>query len=393
MKRSAAWVLFGVTAALVVARIVLKLVDPVPSDGDDPLGGGVVLALFDGVFLLALGALGTVVALRRPANPVAWILCAIPLFLGLLLFGHHVFESLIAVHDRESPGVELVGWTLNWIWIPFIIPALTLLPLLLPAGHLLTPRWRIVGWTAVVAAVASFLGIAFTPGRLEDPEVDNPFGIGGAVGTVVEIVGFVGFGLMIAAALASAASLVLRFRRSHGDERQQLKWIAAAVTAFLLLFLFPADQLIGEDLGFATLLLGLGLVEGAVVIAMLRYRLYDIDVVINRTLVYVSLTGLLAAAYLGSVLLLQFVLSPSSDFAIAGSTLAVAALFRPARARIQAAVDRRFFRSRYDAQHTLAAFSTRLRDEVSLDAVSLELRTVISETVQPDHVSLWMRAR
>jgi hypothetical protein len=204
-----------------------------------------------------------------------------------------------------------------------------------------------------------------------------------------------GFAMMIAGMFAAAASLVIRFRRSRGEERQQLKWVTAAAALFVVIFVTPSDQIAGDDVGFATLLVGLLIIAGAVAIAMLRYRLYDIDVVINRTLVYGALTATLAAAYLGGVLLLQLALRPlteSSNLAIAGSTLAVAALFRPARSRIQHAVDRRFYRRKYDAQRTLEAFSARLRDQVDLGALNSELSAVVTETLQPAHVSLWLRA-
>ena len=181
----------------------------------------------------------------------------------------------------------------------------------------------------------------------------------------------------------------MRFRRSRGIERQQLKWVTAGAA------LLPLSQIPSGDMGYAGLLLGALVIAGAVAIAMLRYRLYDVDVVINRTLVYGALTATLALAYLGSVLLLQLVLRPlteESNLAIAGSTLAVAALFRPARARIQEAVDRRFYRRKYDAQRTLEAFSSRLRDQVDLGALNSELSAVVAETLQPAHVSLWLRA-
>ena len=213
-------------------------------------------------------------------------------------------------------------------------------------------------------------------------------------GTITQVIGGVGFALMLIAVVASAASLVVRFRRSRGDERQQLKWVTAAAAVFVVIFMTPIEEFAGDDIGFATLLLGLLIVAAAVAIATLRYRLYDIDVVINRTLVYGALTATLAAVYIGTVLLLQLALdglTSGSDLAVAGSTLAAAAIFRPARGRIQQTVDRRFFRRRYDAARTLESFSSRLRDQVDLGALEAELRGVVAETVQPSQVSIWLR--
>ena len=233
------------------------------------------------------------------------------------------------------------------------------------------------------------VGFAFTPGEFEDLPAVNPLGLGDPLGTAAEVANGLGFLLLVVGTLTAIASIVVRFRRSRGIERQQLKWVTVGAA------LLPLSQVPSGDLGYAGLLLGALVVAGAVAVAMLRYRLYDVDVVINRTLVYGALTAMLAAFYLGSVLLLQVLLRPlteESNLAIAGSTLAVAALFRPARTRIQAVVDRRFYRHRYDAARTLESFGTRLRDQVALDNLSAELRTVVAETMQPAHVSLWLRA-
>ena len=199
--------------------------------------------------------------------------------------------------------------------------------------------------------------------------------------------------------------MLVRFRRSRGEERLQLKWF---VLTIVLVLTFVAAAGIAaevapaasganpvEEVCFYLALLGVAALPVASAAAILKYRLYDIDLVINRALVYGALTASLAGAYLGSVLLLQLALSPltdESDLAVAGSTLAVAALFRPARGRIQALVDRRFYRRRYDAARTLESFGGRLRDEVDLDALGADLRAAVAETVQPAHISLWLRS-
>jgi hypothetical protein len=386
-----AWTVCGLTVALAAGRLGLAIVDPESSSAArDPRvpGGGIPVAAFECVVLIALGVIGAVVASRQPRNAVGWILCAIPVSLGLLVLGAHGYWSLAFARDTEA--AELTAWLASWIWIPAMVTVLTLFPLLFPTGRPPTSRWRPVIWVAIAAGALLFVGEAFGPGRFEDYPVDNPFG----AGTAAEVAGLVGFALMLGATLASLAAIVIRFRRSQGEERQQLKWVTAAAALFVVIFITPTDMVAGDDVGFASLLLGLLIIAAAVGVAMLRYRLYDIDVVINRTLVYAVLTATLAAAYLGSVLLLQVVLRPlteESSLAIAGSTLAVAALFRPARARIQAAVDRRFYRRKYDAARTLERFGVRLRDQVALDNLSTELRTVVAETMQPAHVTLWLR--
>jgi hypothetical protein len=211
---------------------------------------------------------------------------------------------------------------------------------------------------------------------------------------VVAIAGFITLFFTI---LFGAAAIVVRFRRATGEERLQLKWFASAGALFALAciaYIVPFSPLPSDTAGQALILLAFAGIPVAAGVAILRYRLYDIDVVINRTLVYGGVTATLAAAYLGTVLLLQLALSPlteESDLAVAGSTLAVAALFRPARAWIQRFVDRRFYRSRYDAARTLEAFGARVRNEVDLDKLGGELRTVVAETMRPSGVSIWLR--
>jgi hypothetical protein len=337
------------------------------------------------------------VASRRPRNPIGWILCLAPVALGLTQVARDWYVHTQFADPGSLPIASGLMWAANWAWIFGFMPLLTLLLLLFPDGRPVSPRWRFAGWLAVAAMAMLFVGYAFAPGPLEDyHRVDNPLGIGGAASDVLSAFRGLGFPLFLVAAVASMASLVMRFRRSHGVERQQVKWMAAAAAFTVLAWIVTAvfDQILGVDIS-GVLALALLALPAATAIAVLRYRLYDLDVVVNRTLVYGALTATLVGAYLGLVLLFQLLLEPlteSSDLAIAGSTLAVAALFRPARNRIQELVDRRFYRRRYDAVRTVEAFSARLRDEVALEAVSGELRSVAQRTLEPAHVSLWLRS-
>lgn len=319
-----------------------------------------------------------------------------------LLVNRYAMNALFIERAELSP---VVPWITQWLWIPAVFPATTFLPLTFPNGRLPSPRWRPVAWLAAITFVLELLPAnALRPGPLVDPYSDivNPFGLAGAVGDFVLLVGegAVHFA-WVAAILLTVAAVVARYRAAGSVERQQLKWLAyaAALQALTMTAIVVLQELLGTRLAFDILgpligVFGAGMPIAAGV-AILRYRLYEVDLVINRTLVYGALTASLALTYWGGVVLLQQVLRPftqGSDLAIIGSTLLVAALFQPARLRIQAAVDRRFYRNKYDAARTLEAFSARLRDEVDLEALADALQRVVVQTMRPTHVSLWMRA-
>jgi hypothetical protein len=330
---------------------------------------------------------------------IGWLLAAIGLFFSIV-----VASSSGAAWALKTDALpKTVG---EWISVPSSCWVLALgligtqVPLRLPDGQLLSPRWRTYSRVCIVILAAAFVGMVIQPGRVEEVAgTANPLGVGWArpLGGLflLVILGFIG----------SIASLVVRYRGADSQDRVQLRWIALGGVVFLAVYLVSLVLPFAFDLpdhgsvvaGINTNLSQVAFAAFPIAIgyAILRHHLYDIDVVINRALVYGALTATLAAGYLGSVLLLQLLLRPltaDSNLAIAGSTLAVAALFRPARTRIQGAVDRRFFRRKYDAARTLERFGARLRDEVALDSLSAELRAVVSETMQPAHVSLWLKA-
>jgi hypothetical protein len=342
----------------------------------------------------AFGVLGVLVTSRHPRNPIGWLFCGVAVTGSLMSLSRGVAELWL-----DHGGVpDWIGETAAWYgdisWILVILPAATFLLLLFPDGRLPSPRWRVVAWCAGAGIGLVFVADGFGAGRLADyPQLENPYGVDSpALDALVAIAALT----MAVAMGGSPLSLVLRFRRAGRVERQQIKWLAlaGAVAAVTFVIALAGYDLWTSEVADGAIMVSVLMIPVAAGVAILRHRLYDIDVVINRTLVYGALTATLAAAYLGSVLLLQLALSPlteESDLAIAGSTLAVAALFRPARARIQHAVDRRFYRRRYDAARTLEVFGARLREQVDLETLGGELRAAVADTMQPAHVSLWLR--
>jgi hypothetical protein len=341
---------------------------------------------------VVFGATGWVGASRHRHNPIGWLFLTASVSAGL----GNLSGAYAQWYVDAGRGPELLGGAAakygDLSWMPFILLPATFLLALFPDGHLLSRRWRPVAWCAALGMAGGFIAEALLDGPISDyPSIDNPFGVNQSIVDPLN-----GLSLLVVAIgiIGCAASLVVRFRRSHGVERQQMKWLTLAgwVAGFTIITCtFWYDDL-GEALAnslMMTSVMGLPVAAG---IAILRYRLYDIDVVINRTLVYGALTALLAGTYLASVLLLQLMLesfTEGSGIAVAVSTLATAAVVRPGRARIQAIVDRRFFRRKYDAARTLEAFGARLRDEVDLESLVLELRRAVTSTMQPAHVSLW----
>jgi hypothetical protein len=317
-------------------------------------------------------------------------MCLAGLAYALMAFADRYAQPYIDDPADGLPGSVAALWASNWGWIAAVGPTATFLLLLFPNGRLPSRRWRPVGWLAAAGLAAAVPGLAFSAGKLEGYDVANPLGVPGA-----SALAGVGMLLLFAAAIASIASLFVRWRHAHTRERQQLKWLSyAGVMVGLGILSIPALNAVtnpSDNLTNSIVSVTLAAVPVAIGMAILRHGLYDIDVVINRTLVYAGLTITLAAAYVVSVLFLELVLSPSSSFAVAVSTLAVAALFGPARSRIQAAVDRRFYRRKYDAQRTLERFGARLRDEIDLDSLAGELRGVVAEAMQPAHLTLWLR--
>ena len=353
---------------------------------------------FDTVFAvlyLAFPVVGALIASRQPRNAIGWVFLVTALGKGIdFAFLGYATRTLV-VEQGSLPGGALAGLIADLTWVPSLLGGTALLFLLFPDGRLLSPRWRPVLWLVAFVTFGYVVATLLKPGSLYYfPAVDNPLGVEGS-GSVIDLLVEASGGAAIVMILVSVASLIARFRRSHGQERQQLKWLAYA--AGLLALSTPVQPLLDgleiAGLAISDVVFGLliSLLPVAVGLAILRHRLYDVDLVINRTLVYGALSATLAGTYLGLVLLIGLAIG-ESDVAIAGSTLAVAALVRPARARIQALVDRRFYRRRYDAALTLEAFSARLRDELDLEALGGDLRAVVRETVQPAHVSLWLRS-
>ena len=391
---------FTLTLALLSVGIEPRVsgLDGTPSAAD-AVGAGVYF-----VAVVAFATVGAFVIWRRPGNEIGWVFLAIGAVVSIRVAAAQYGEYSLLVRPDSLPG-GTVAVSLGEAVSPLMFALLGLALLLFPDGRLPSRRWRKLLWILGAASFFGVVGLGLRPGHFAEAEsfkaFSNPLGVGSDP-EPFDALGGLAWLLVAAGIFACGLAMVRRMRRARGIERLQLKWIAFAASLFAGGFLVISITFFAELSGsiidpLRTGVLGLGFctIPIAAGIAILRYRLYEIDVVINRTLVYGALTALLAGIYLGSVLLLQLVLRPlteESNLAIAVSTLAVAALFRPARGRIQAAVDRRFYRRKYDAARTLERFGSRLRDEVDLDALGSELRAVVAETMQPVSVTLWLRA-
>jgi hypothetical protein len=338
---------------------------------------------------------GAVIATHRPRNPLGWIFLVIGLSEGLLSFGYQYASYVFRTAPGAGPGGELAVWVGQWAWAPGLGLALTYVPLLFPDGRLPSRRWWPVAWLSAVPIVVIPVSTAAALWPWRGPDLLDPSGVEQAMGDMGPVLGFVPYLLMLGCGLACLAALLLRFRRSRGIERQQLKWLLFASAVTIAIFLIVQPNTSSEwDLGLLLAVPFFPAIPVAAGVAILRYRLYEIDRIINRTLVYGLLTAVLGLCYAAGSLLFALVAGTGTEppsWLIAAATLTTAAVFRPVRGRIQAVVDRRFNRRRYHAAKTVEAFSARLRDQVDLDTISAELVAVADRTMEPTMLSLWLR--
>jgi LPXTG-motif cell wall-anchored protein len=385
------WVAWFLLVVFVLSAILAVILEIANGTLQHDAANQTLLFLGFGAFM----AVGALIVAHRPGNDIGWIFSAIALLAATTQLASEYSVYAYTTRAGSLPGAILAAWYGSWPWWLVFALALVFTPLLFPTGRLLSPRWRPVAWLAGAVTAALMMLTAFEAnlGTIGGQVIANPIGVAWVANPQTGAVGTTLFGLLILSIVAAFASLVIRFRRSRGEERQQLKWFTFACALLPLAAVGDAlPAAVGGGLVFGALIVFLPVATG---IAILRYRLYDIDRLINRTLVYGLLTALLAGVYAATVLVLGQVFGgvgkDPPSWAVAGATLAVAALFQPGRRRIQAVVDRRFNRRKYNAARTVEAFSVRLRDEVDLDALAAELLTVANQTMQPTTMSLWLR--
>jgi hypothetical protein len=402
MRGEAARIVLWLAMSLMVALLLGQIYLDVSNSAVD-VAGAIVAAgftLLSGLVGLGFVALGLIVVHRRPGNPVGWIITVTGITASVADFVESYAVYTLSTHPGSLPGGSVMAWLSAWIYIPVLFAAPAVLFLVFPDGSLLSRRWRPVFWLVILTTLATITTSAFQP-VLSDPPFEgvvNPLDFS-PPRALLEPLSYVGWPGMAASFLVAAVAMILRLRRAWGVERQQLKWLAAAAavlplasTSGVLLYYLGYDSIAGF-LTFSPIVL-IFLAAGY---AILRYRLYDIDFIINRALVYGPLTAVLLTAYFGGVAITQVVFrtltgqEQPSQFAVVLSTLAIATMFNPLRRRVQASIDRLFYRKRYDATKALEGFSTMLRDQTDLDELNDGIVTLISDTMQPEHVSLWLR--
>jgi hypothetical protein len=396
--RTAAWIAWSLCAlcvALAAANLILALLNKHTLSEIISSEEGIVIFA---IWTVSFSVVGALIASHRPENPIGWIFLAEGFFYGLLSAADEYAIYALLTNPGSLPLGAEASWLGQWIWAPGLGLSLVFLPLLFPDGHPPSPRWRPVVWLGGVSIGLTVVSSTILLWPERGPALltgdESPSHV------VQVLVDFIASPMLFVAGLGAVLSLVVRFSRARGDERQQIKWFASATALTLVwILLFGQASLRGLPGIIVTLssLLVIPSIPIATGLAILRYRLYDIDRIINRTLVYGSLTLMLALVYFGGVTATQALFTvltgqeEQPQLAIVISTLVIAALFTPLRRRIQTFIDRSFYRRKYDAAKTLEEFSMKLRDETDLDALGDDLVGVVRETMQPAHVSLWLR--
>jgi hypothetical protein len=390
-----AWALCLLCVGLAVSALLLWLLNGRTLIGFVREGDGAVVVL-----VVSFSVVGALIVSHRPENTIGWVFCAAALCQGLSEFGLEYATYALITRPGSLPLAAEMSWLAEWIWAPGLGLILVFLPLLFPDGRPLSRRWRPVALLGGLSIVLIWVPISI----LIWPERGTALLRGGETGDEgpgwLVALAEAGFPLMLLAGLAAVISLFVRFHRAQGSERQQIKWFASAA-ALTFGWIFVFEQLVSaeggvlEAIAAVSSLVLVPSIPIATGIAIFRYRLYDIDRIVNRALVYGALTASLALVYLGGVVSLQYAFRTlaggNSQLAVVASTLAIAALFNPLRHRIQGFIDRRFYRRKYDATKTLEAFGAKLRDETDLDRLGDEMVSVVRETMQPAYVSLWLR--
>jgi hypothetical protein len=402
------WSVWALCVALAISAVLLALLTPLgPTKGSSNWG------VFFSLSLLVYPTVGAFLAWRRPENLIGWLLCAIGFLFVMEGFALVYAGYALSVEPDSLPGKQIALWGSGGFHWPLVFVGAALMILLFPNGHLPNRRWRVVPWLTAGGGLLWTLWLETKPGRPAYwflgfyPHIRSPFAVRSVMGDFIEMLGRLGAATLLVMCVASVIGVFIRLGSARGDERQQIKWFAYAAVLLLgapFVLALPVSIVL-EAMGLPW---GIGLaipiwagllgIPVAVGVAILKYRLYDIDVIINRTLVYGSLTLMLALVYFGGVTVTQALFQTLTSqeelpqLLVVASTLLIAALFNPLRRRIQSFIDRRFYRRKYDARKTLEAFSAKLRDETDLDALSDDLVDVVRETMQPAHVSLWLRS-
>ena len=347
---------------------------------------------------IAFSTVGAVIAPRTPSdNPIGWLFCVVGLLFAVAhISAEYAIYTLLAAPGSVLPAGEAAAWLASWLWL-VQLGSVVLVILLFPDGRLPSRGWRWFAWLGALLVLVGAVANALSPGPIVAlGPIRNPLGVERLPNAYRAAEGVVNTFM-----LAAAISLFIRLRRARGPERQQIKWFvyAVALVVSAAIVTYPVSEAIGslwlKWIAYVPFIVGVMSIPVSMGIAIMRYRLYEIDIIINRTLVYGPLTATLVALYFGGVVLLQLLFvaltGERSTLAVVASTLLIAALFTPLRRRIQSFIDRRFYRSKYDARKTLESFSVKLRDETNLEALNHELVGVVRETMQPAHVSLWLR--